>query len=608
MSEIKKPKYAYIHSCHVESNIDNRNDAIVVKRYKILPDGTRVPQVGIHENFERSFWITKPANRTHEGKLEYEYLNRVKEFKSTQRLLTKRIQQKLEVPVRNNVQLRELCNNPYVYGADKDINCILADAYKTHFKDIEPFDLTVGCMDTETNVVNGSNDLIIMTFYFGNKAVVAIHEEWETDTRETEETYKEFITENLPEVKERNIDVEVVFCETPAQCILTCLNRAHEWMPDIIGFWNIDFDMPKIMETLKKENYNLAEVFSHPTVPEKYKHFHYKRGMTEKIMDSGKSMPLQFSQQWHTVLTPASFYFIDPGATYRCLRRQKSEPSYGLDFITKKEVGSGKYKPKLPLIVEQRVKEGSLKWHTIMQKHYKKHYAAYALGDVIQPVKMDEHTGDLSKKLPILSMGSHFKDFNSNPRKLCDQLHNFFLQNGAVVGTTGSRMESPIDKFIPASKDWIVTLEAPLIENLGLHILCTAYNEGGETKLKEVFAKSKIFIHNADLDIVSTYPILGMLFNIARETAIFETCKIEGLDYYQYREFGIDLTAGVANAVLIGEQVLGLKGFEAVIDDFEKAHNLPSSKEKVERRFQNKLDEQKEEAKRKARESLAMMQ
>ena len=153
-------------------------------------------------------------------------------------------------------------------------------------------------------------------------------------------------------------------------------------------------------------------------------------------------------------------------------------------------------------------------------------------------------------------MGSHWKDFNSNPRRLCDQLHEFFLSKGAVVGTTGSKMETPLDAKIPVSRDWIVTLEAPIIEDFGLKLLDSSFEE---SELRKGMRRSKIFYHNADLDIVSTYPILGMLFNIARETAMFETCKIEGLDYHTYREFGVNLTAGVANSMVIAEKSLVLK-------------------------------------------------
>lgn len=585
-------QYAYIHGCYVESTANEVDDAVVVKRYAIDKDGNRKPEMKIHENVQRDYWITKEAYRKHqEGKLEYEYLDRVKHYRSTQRLLVRNIQQKLGLMPSSRTQLRQLCNSPFIYGADKDITCIVGDLYKKNFSEVQPFDLEVGCMDTETNVVDGSNDLIIKSFYYGNVGVVAVHAEWLKDSRHTESVIKAFIEENVPEVKEHGIQVEVAICETPAECVIHVMNRAHELKPDIIGYWNINFDMPLVERTLRKEGHDPADIFSDPIVPKHYRYYRYKEGQTSKLTDSGKYMPLAPSQQWHTVFTPASFYFIDPASVYRCLRRQKSEPSYGLEYITTKEVGAGKLKP--PFKELQQI-EGTLKWHYQMQKFYQLWYIAYALVDVIQPVLMDRKTSDISRKLPTLSMGSHFKDFNSNPRRLCDQLHEFFLSKNAVVGTTGAEMESPLDKHIPASKDWIVTLEAPIIEDFGLKLL-----DAQGFKRSEISAgvrRSKVFIHNADLDIVSTYPILGMVFNIARETALFETCKIEGLGYHEYREFGINLTAGKANSIVIAEEVFGLKSLDEVLDDFERDHNLENSMDKRRKAWEDARDMRKARA------------
>lgn len=590
---------SYVHGCYVTSRQNDRDDAVVVKRYRIKKDGTRIPEMHVHHNVQRDFYITKPAYRKHEGKLEYEYLNRLDKGVSNQRMLVRNIQRKLGMMPNKKTQLRQLCNSPYIYGVDKDITCVVNDLYRSHFPDVEPHDYSVGCMDTETNVVDGSNDLIIMSFYHENNAIVAIHDSWVKDKRETPETYKAFIEEVVPEVAELNINVEVLFCETPAECVIAVINRAHEWKPDIVGFWNINFDMPLVEETLTREGHDPADIFSDPSVPHHLRYYRYKEGQTTKLTDSGKFKPLSPSEQWHTLFAPSSFYFIDPSSTYRCLRRQKSEPSYSLDYVTTKEVGSGKLKPK-GLELLKNAPEGTLKWHHVMQKHYPKWYAAYALVDVIQPVRLDRKTSDLSKKLPTLSMGSHFKDFNSNPRRLCDQLHGFMLDNGAVVGTTGAEMESPLDKHIPASKDWIVTLEAPLIEDTGLMLL----GQFKPNALYQGLRRSKMYYHNADLDIVSTYPILGMVFNIARETALFETCKIEGLDYFTYREFGVNLTGGKANAMLIGEEVFGLKGFEDQLEDFEKAHGLNSTRDRLNQEYQDAKLERKRKAQESARRSL----
>ena len=68
----------------------------------------------------------------------------------------------------------------YIYRPGiKRTSCVVGDNYKETTRNY-PFDLTVGCMDTETNVVDNSGNLIIMSFFHGNKAVVAVDRTWIT--------------------------------------------------------------------------------------------------------------------------------------------------------------------------------------------------------------------------------------------------------------------------------------------------------------------------------------------------------------------------------------------------------------------------------------------
>lgn len=575
MATETKDKFAFIHGCYTLNKSNETGDAVVVKRYRIKEDGTRIPEVRIHENPTRPVWITKPAYRKHVGKLEYEHLSRLDRYETTQRSLVSTIQKKLKIrpsTIGKFNTLSHLCNSPYVYGVDLDMTQVIGNKYRQMFE-VDAFDLAVGCMDTETNVVDGSDNIIIMTYYFNKTAYLGVDQNWLTDKRLTADDIRDFIIGELDEVKELGIDVKVIMRPTPAEVVIAIMNEAHRDKPDIIGFWNISFDIPKIIQCLENEGHDPADIFSDPSVPRHLRHFQWKEGSKVKVTDSGKFKPLAPSEQWHTVHAPASFYFIDPSSVYRIFRRQKSEPSYSLDYITGKVVGKGKYKPDLPDV--KGIPAGGLRWHRIMQSKYQLHYCAYAIIDVIQPVRMDEKIGDLSKKLPQLSIGSHWQSFNSNPRTLADQLHTYFLKKGYVIGTTGSEMENPIDKEIPESKDWIVTLEAALMEDTGLWVINvdnhTDVRMRGKTK---GFRRSKLFIHNADLDIVSTYPTLGIVFNIARETTKFETCRIEGVGYYKYREIGINLTGGKANGYILGKELFGLKEYEDVLTQFELDHGL----------------------------------
>lgn len=64
------------------------------------------------------------------------------------------------------------------------------------------------------------------------------------------------------------------------------------------------------------------------------------------------------------------------------------------------------------------------------------------------------------------------------------------------------------------------------------------------------------------LDIVSTYPNVSQILNIARETTVMEFCQIAGIPAGIRREFGVNLTGGRVNAVEMSQKVLNAPTME----------------------------------------------
>lgn len=79
-----------------------------------------------------------------------------------------------------------------------------------------------------------------------------------------------------------------------------------------------------------------------------------------------------------------------------------------------------------------------------------------------------------------------------------------------------------------------------------------------------------IFTHVADLDIVSTYPNVSQILNIARETCVMEFCQIQGIVESVRREFGVNLTGGRVNAVEMAQKVLGAPQLDDMLDAYLK--------------------------------------
>lgn len=548
---------SYKHGTYVIDK-DGDGDAIIAKVVEILPDGTRKPQMRIHKNFQRDFFVTNEMHRKYKDKLEWLEMKKCKKYTSTERYLDRNIMRALNMTPGTQGSRKQLFRNPYVFGADIDVTCLLGEQYARAFPDHQFEKSTVAVIDIETNVHSPEKEIIMCSITFKDKVYAAVSGHWCSEIDDPVAYFTAQVRERIGDVLDkRGVTLEIEIKPTPGQVAKACIEKAHEWKPDFLTLWNLDFDMPKIFAAMAEEGYDLEDVMSDPAIPKNLRYFRYARGRVRKQKASGEWMTIPPAEQWHTVLCPASFYVIDAMPVFRILRRTDGMlPSYSLDFVTTTILGEGKLKfhdPQDPL-----VEEGGLDWHKLMQRRHKGVYLAYNIIDCIRIEELDEKTTDLSGKIGILKGVSHYKDFNSNPRRIADQLHFYLRERGFAIGTTADKMEDELDALVVDMKDWIVTLSPVLIEEFGIKLI------------SDLNRDSTFYIHNADLDIVSTYPTVGIVLNISKETCVLELAAIQGMNGKQRRSFGINLTGGPANANLICKQAFKLKSPQELDGDFKK--------------------------------------
>src|SRR5690606_32178970 len=113
-----------------------------------------------------------------------------------------------------------------------------------------------------------------------------------------------------------------------------------------------------------------------------------------------------------------------------------------------------------------------LRWHYVMQKDYPLVYAVYNIVDSIRLEQLDEKTKDLASSITMYSKNSDFKNFNSNPKRLCDDLHFWYLEQDPpkVIGSVSDQMSTELDELVVSHKDWIVTLPSYMDSNEGARI------------------------------------------------------------------------------------------------------------------------------------------
>ncbi len=534
------------------------SDIIFVKENVHLKDGSKQTNTRIIKNYERPFWITNKGARDHVDKLQWEKQENLREYQSTQWELASRIHRALQLPGFDRGLMHEL-SSPYVYGANISPTALLRKQYRTKFPNAKSPKADVAILDTETNVVDGSQEVILISLTIKEKVFLGIRRDFLKSSKQMDEIERQRVLDKLnyylsEHIEKRNIKFEIFFGDTSGELCHECLQAAHKWRPDFVAIWNMDFDISKMEMALRKDGFDPADSFCDPTVPREYRKFKYHPGPTMKVTHSGSKRPLSAAEKWPTTECVASFFIIDAMCLYGRLRTASGkEPSYALDAILKKNIKMGKLKFTATDHLDK------LQWHIVMQRDYPYEYIAYNVFDCIGVELLDEKTGDISSAFIPQCEDSDWQDFNSGPTQIADGMHFHCLENGYVAGTVGGDLRTELDNFVVGPKGWIVTLGAYLAQDIGINLI-------KDLPHKQTMAT----IHNADLDIEGTYPSIQEKTNACRGSAIREIASIEGLSEYEKRLIGVNLSAGVVNSCAISEKAFKLGAKDKLLDVFMK--------------------------------------
>lgn len=541
------------HSMYTKANDGSDDDLITIKEVVHYKDGTTEPRLRFLKNFKRDFYVTKEGFRNHTDKKEWEDLSKVQKFTTTQANLNKSVARALGNPAARG-GLKALARSPFLYGTDQTPTAIVKSKYKKKYPDLFSPN-TVAVLDIETDVVQGHKRPILIALTFKDKVYLGATKEFIGDMHNPEEKIRKRTHELLGKyIEERNINLEIEICDNAGQMLANAISRGHKWQPDFITIWNIDFDIPYMIKTLEYYNYNLAEVFSDPSVPKRFKSFSYKQGKTKKTTAKGDVHTVPFQERWHKVECPASFHFIDSMCTYRRIRlAAQQENSYSLDYQLNKHLKLG----KLKFEEAEHIPPNSLEWHAFLQSNYKVEYAVYNIFDCIAVELFDEKLGDLAFTISIQAGVSDFNYFDQQPRRLVDQLVEECAENGLVIASCSNEMKTELDNYVVGRNDWVITMPSHTTTNEGLFVLNDLPN-----------LRSRIYTHTADLDIVSSYPHNQLILNMSKETTFRELSKIEGLTEVDKRMVGINMTSIRSNGVELAQSLYKVPDLETMLEAF----------------------------------------
>lgn len=451
---------------YIEAQDDSMDDCVLVKEIIHLNDGSATTNLRFLENFKRDLYVTKPGLRKHEHKKDFESLKNLQRYECTQRMLAPTIARILKVP--NTGDLRIMSRSPYLYGADVGVSEIIKHKYQEKYPDLYSLN-RVAVLDLESDVLHGTEQILSGSLTFKDRVLLVVNRFFLEGFYCTEQDIRDKFTELLGEYEtKRNIRLHIEFVDHEHEVPIVLMRYAHEWQPDIVAIWNMAYDIPKMLSALQKGGIDPATVFSDPRCPTKYQYCYWKEGPTVKVTASGRNFPLSPAERWHFFKCAAGFKFLDAMCVYQKIRIAggKVPGGYSLDNILHRHLGIRKLKFKQADHLE------GLKWHEFMQSRFKVEYLIYNIFDCISVELLDEMNMDLCNKINLFSGVSNLDKFHSQPRRTCDALHFFALQEEHAIGTTSDKMKVPeLDDLVVGVDNWIVTLPSHMVADNGLRCI-----------------------------------------------------------------------------------------------------------------------------------------
>jgi len=535
----------------------SNNDVVLIKERIRHEDGEEKSNVRFVYNYKRPFYITKPGYReTHVNKKEYEVLENLNEYTTTQANMPKAISKALGL-FSGYPNMRELTKSPYLYGSDISTTSLIKYQYLQKWPSFSP-EANVAVLDLETNVLNDEGEPVYGAVTYKDKAILAVTRQFLDGIEDPEKKIKTLFTKYLGKYeKERNIKLYVAVVDNDYALVRKLFAFLHKFKPDFVAIWNMSFDIGKILNVLKKYNVDPAQIFCEPSLPNEYKRFYYKEDQLQKVTASGKVTSKHPADLWHVIDAPASFYIIDAMCFFKANRvREQARHSYSLDAILSEELNLGK------LRFEEADQYSGLEWHQYMQKHHKLEYGIYNLFDCISMELLDDKTRDLSVAV-LGGIGvTDLKHLKSGPKILADELHFFLKDKGRIIASTSPDMREEEDDLVLGTRDWIVTLPSELIEDTDNAFISDVGN-----------MPSRLYTNVFDVDIASGYPTTEIIMNISKETTVREVCSIDGMTEEEQRRLGVNLTACRSNAIDLGMGFYGLPRLPELLNEYKDRSN-----------------------------------
>ena len=539
----------YVHSTRAFNNFE---EGIIVKEKLAIPqaDGTYKFEDSLStiKNPKRSFYIHQKKYQDYKYKIEYAKIDQCDKYTCYNRELEQEIKNRVGIYSNKRMSLRELCNSPYLYGADIDIEVLIKIAYMNKVKgvDITP-KYSFGALDLEVSVIELDGRIMLASICIDGVIHLVVLDAFLYKPGPIDETgYPKRIKASLVEIDELapvmigdyleqfGLSYKLYLAHSEMDLITKMMSIVHESKVDFLGIWNMPYDVPKIIERIKHNNGCVEDVLCHPDVPKEFRTAKYRP-------DFGKTD--HFTDSWDWMNLAGYTQPIDCMRLYSRLRKVKGrEPSYTLGAISEKVIKHGK------------VDLGGSHWYNQLYNFIA--YAVYCMVDAGNVYVMDAKTNDSSSMCNLVG-NSLLKSFSKQTVMLKNDFYQYCLERNLISGTVGEIMGTPYDDLI--GKAGGTVLSPYLIRNAGLR--CVAMR-------RQLYTLLYMFIK--DIDAASMYPYTTKAFNISKETCRATMVRLADMVDTDIEDLYVTMMSPTENALLYGNKFFNIPTPSQLLDNYEK--------------------------------------
>jgi DNA polymerase elongation subunit (family B) len=473
----------------------------------------------------------------------------------------------------NWIFMENLKKNPNLYSADTDIE----DFYKTktilkHGYQFAP-SYKKGYADIEVDISEYTEDFaypdvapcpIYLITYIDRTlkkvfCLILYNELISRDIKDIIDNPDAFINNFLEEgILKEKFKYEFRVYENELKLIKGFFEIIHECKPDFVGFWNMPFDMPTILNRMRRlgcSEEEIANICCHPDVPPHFRYVRYienpkratniprKHGETDTDEASqNEKASLHPSRLVDWVEIPGYTQFFDQLATFSCLRKRFLLKSYNLDVIGKKYGGIG----KLDL--------GDLGYsiRDVNIRNFKV-CLAYNIMDSYVQYAIEEKQRDINQMVTS-SFNTRLSKTFSNSIVIKNYLMLDLYNEGQIMGNASKfDFKEPFEGALVGRPE--------LLEQLGIDIMGSP---------------SYIFENAIDLDATSLYPSIIITHNVFKSALFGHLVNIDKPGFGSIgKGEGLfeDLQTIDQSIFEVAETYLGLPSVHSILKDIESAAN-----------------------------------